>query len=237
MLKSKVYIIKNHKISSGIAQSEEDLLVFIDVLRTSNTIIALIYSGAHKVIPISQLDAVKKIIAHERDSLIFVGERKGKRLDFCNYGNSPTEIIADRKKFAKKTMVITTTNFTKVLEYYREKRCFKIVGSLLNLSRIKDFVSLKRFRNIFLIPVGRRGKPTIEDNQTARYIKDYLRGRIKQETIPDFLIRAYRNSKSGSNLKILGYEKDVELCLRLNYMNIIPVFRDGYFTRLDDYER
>jgi phosphosulfolactate phosphohydrolase-like enzyme len=62
-------------------------------------------------------------------------------------------------------------------------------------------------------------------------MKDYLCGGTRAEEVPDMLSRTYYESESGSNLRVLGYENDVDLCLKLNQMNIVPVFKDGYFAK------
>jgi 2-phosphosulfolactate phosphatase len=225
-------------LSPNIIKTGEDALVFIDALRTSNTIIALIRSGVAKVIPVSGVDEARKMREEKKeDDVIFAGERGGEKLDFCDYGNSPVEIIADREKIKGKTAVVTTTNFTEVFERYKECDCFKMVGSLLNLEGVKDIVSSGRFRNVFLIPAGRKGKPAPEDEETALYMKDYLDGKIGSEKATDSLADAYHGSESGSNLRNLGYGGDVELCLRMNRMDVVPVFKGGYFTRRDDHGR
>jgi 2-phosphosulfolactate phosphatase len=211
---------------------KDDMLVFVDALRTSNTVIAMIHSGAAKVIPVSDLDEARRMAGQRQESnYVFVGERGGKKLDFCDYGNSPSEIIGEKEKIKGKTAVITTTNFTRIFERYRKYDCCKVVGSLANLSSIKSFISSGKEGSVFLIPAGKKGKRAPEDHQTALYMKDYLCGGTRAEEVPDMLSRTYYESESGSNLRVLGYENDVDLCLKLNQMNIVPVFKDGYFAK------
>ena len=238
MKKTEIHIEStgSASLSPDIGRSGEDALVFIDALRTSNTIIALLHSGVAKVIPVSGVDEARKMREEKKeDNVIFAGERGGEKLDFCDYGNSPAEIIADREKIKGKTAVVTTTNFTEIFERYKKYDCFKMVGSLLNLEGVKDIASSGRFKNVFLIPAGRRGEPAPEDEETALYIKDYLEGEVRMKKTSGSLLDAYRGSESGSNLRKLGYGDDVELCLRMNHTDIVPVFKDGYFTKCDDH--
>ena len=87
------------------------IVVVIDVLRATSTIATALYNGAREVIPV---DTVERCIQLGRElECITAGERDGQVAQGLQYGNSsfeyPEEFISG------KTLVLTTTNGTKLL--------------------------------------------------------------------------------------------------------------------------
>ena len=90
---------------------KESIVVIIDVLRATSTIATALYNGASQVIPV---EAVAECIRIGKEIAgITAGERDGKVAEGLEYGNSPFEYPPS---FIKgKTLVLTTTNGTKLL--------------------------------------------------------------------------------------------------------------------------
>jgi 2-phosphosulfolactate phosphatase len=85
--------------------------VIIDVLRATSTIATALYNGAKCVIPV---DSVAKCIELGRQiDGITAGERDGMIAEGLEHGNSPFEY--PREFIGGKTLVLTTTNGTKLL--------------------------------------------------------------------------------------------------------------------------
>ena len=113
------------------------VVVIIDVLRATSTIATALYNGAKCVIPV---DSVPKCIELGKQiDAITAGERDGKVAEGLEYGNSPFEYP---KEFINgRTLVLTTTNGTKLLHMALEKGASHIVtGSFPNLSAVCDYV-------------------------------------------------------------------------------------------------
>src|SRR5437868_13494655 len=86
-------------------------VVIIDVLRATSTIATALYNGAKAVIPV---DSVSRCIEISKQIQgITAGERDGKIAEGLEYGNSPFEY--PREFIGGKTLVLTTTNGTKLL--------------------------------------------------------------------------------------------------------------------------
>src|ERR1041384_2923003 len=111
----------------------KSVVVIIDVLRATSTIATALYNGAKCVIPV---DSVSRCIELGKQiDAITAGERDGKIADGLEYGNSPFEY--SREFVAGKTLVLTTTNGTRLLHMALEKGASEIItGSFANLSAI-----------------------------------------------------------------------------------------------------
>ena len=89
----------------------QSIVVIIDVLRATSTIATALENGAKTIIPV---DSVAECIRIGKQiNAITAGERDGKVAEGLQYGNSPFEYP---KEFIEgKTLVLTTTNGTKLL--------------------------------------------------------------------------------------------------------------------------
>ena len=87
------------------------IVVVIDVLRATSTIAAALHNGATEIIPI---DNVAECIRMGSElKAITAGERDGQVAEGLQYGNSPFEYPTEF--INGKTLVLTTTNGTKLL--------------------------------------------------------------------------------------------------------------------------
>src|SRR4029077_10994988 len=109
----------------------------IDVFRATSTIAAVLYNGAKCVIPV---DSVPKAIEISKNiGGIAAGERDGKIADGLEHGNSPLEY--SKEFIENKTLVLTTTNGTRLLHMALEKGADTIIsGSFPNISSVCDFL-------------------------------------------------------------------------------------------------
>ena len=113
------------------------IVVIIDVLRATSTIATALYNGAKFIIPV---DNVPKCIAWGKQiECITAGERDGKVAEGLEYGNSPFEY--PKEFITGKTLVLTTTNGTKLLHIAIKKGATEIItGSFPNLSAVCDYL-------------------------------------------------------------------------------------------------
>src|SRR5687768_10173126 len=113
------------------------VVVIIDVLRATSTIATALYNGARCVVPVDNIPRCIEL-GKAIDS-ITAGERDGQIAEGLQYGNSPFEY--PREFVAGKTLVLTTTNRTKLLHMALEKGASHIVtGSFPNLSAVCHYI-------------------------------------------------------------------------------------------------
>ena len=100
------------------------VVVIIDVFRATSTIASALHNGARCVIPV---DSVPKAIEISKNiDGIAAGERDGKIADGLLHGNSPLEY--GRDFIENKTLVLTTTNGTRLLHMALERGADTIIS-------------------------------------------------------------------------------------------------------------
>jgi 2-phosphosulfolactate phosphatase len=125
---------------------ENSIVVIIDVLRATSTIATALYNGASHIIPV---DSVAECISlGKENNCITAGERDGKVAEGLQYGNSPFEYDSDF--IAGKSLVLTTTNGTKLLHMALAKNAKAIItGSFPNLSAVCNYLVAQK-QNVIL---------------------------------------------------------------------------------------
>src|ERR1700712_5190107 len=113
------------------------IVVIIDVLRATSTIATALHNGAKCIIPV---DTVSRCIEISKQVQgITAGERDGKIADGLEYGNSPFEY--PRNFIEGKTLVLTTTNGTKLLHMALESGSKQIItGAFANLDAVCTYL-------------------------------------------------------------------------------------------------
>ena len=139
------------------------IVVIIDVLRATSTIATALYNGAKCVIPV---DSVSRCIELGKQiDGITAGERDGKIAEGLEYGNSPFEYPGDF--IEGKTLVLTTTNGTRLLHMALEKGAKEIItGSFPNLSAVCDHL-IETNRNVILGCAAWKDRVNMEDTLFA----------------------------------------------------------------------
>src|SRR6187200_764109 len=134
-------------------------VVIIDVLRATSTIATALYNGAKSVIPV---DSVSRCIEIGKQIHgITAGERDGKVAEGLIHGNSPFEY--PREFIEGKTLVLTTTNGTRLLHMALEKGAKEIItGSFPNLSAVCNHL-LEMKRNVILGCAAWKDRVNMED--------------------------------------------------------------------------
>lgn len=212
------------------------IVVVIDILRATSTIATALYNGAKAIIPV---DSVEKCIRLGRElECITAGERDGKVAEGLQYGNSSFEY--PRSFIEGKTLVLTTTNGTKLLHMALAKGATEIItGSFLNLSAICDHL-LAANRPVILACAGWKDKVNIEDtlfagavisrvrdrfllNCDASQIAASLYGQAKDDLYG--FMKAH-DASHYHRLTNFGLEKDIRHCLTADLANVLPYYKD-----------
>lgn len=213
------------------------VVVIIDVLRATTTIATALYNGAKCIIPV---DSVAECIRMGKQiEAITAGERDGKIAEGLQYGNSPFEYPGEF--INGKTLVLTTTNGTRLLHMALEKGAKEIVtGSFTNLDSVCTHL-IKKGLPVILACAAWKDRINIEDPLFAgaviRSVKDHFSincdtSRIAEtlymEAQPDLF--GYMKAQNASHYQRLsgyGFEKDIRYCLEPNTTNVLPLYKDG----------
>src|ERR1700744_4922101 len=135
------------------------IVVIIDVLRATSTIASRQHNVAKCVIPV---DRVAKCIELGRQiDGITAGERDGMIAEGLEHGNSPFE--NPREFISGKTLVLTTTNGTKLLHMALDRGAGQIItGSFPNLGAVCNYL-LSHNQPVVLACAAWKDRINIED--------------------------------------------------------------------------
>jgi 2-phosphosulfolactate phosphatase len=220
----------------NIYDVSNSIVVIIDVFRATSTIATALYNGAAKVIPV---DAVEKciMIGKATPESITAGERDGKIIEGLQHGNSPAEY--PREFIEGKTLVLTTTNGTKLLHMALSNGADEIVtGSFPNLSAVSDYL-IKQNKNVILACSAWKDRFNLEDTLFAGAVIDKVKehfiihcdASLMSEQMfnchKDDLKQFIRLTTHWHRLASYGLEKDLEYCVTADVANILPVYKNG----------
>ena len=217
-------LLKLYDVSSSI-------VVIIDVLRATSTITTALYNGAKAIIPV---DSVTECIRLGKQiEGITAGERDGLIAEGLSYGNSPFEYPAEF--IGGKTLVLTTTNGTKLLHMALDKGAKEIVtGSFSNLSAVCDYLVAMKMPVILGCAAW---KDTLFAGAVISRIKDHFHINCDSSQMAETMyndakedLYEFMKSKNASHyhrLSRYGLEKDIRYCLTADVANILCLYKEG----------
>lgn len=212
------------------------VVVIIDVFRATSTIASALHNGAKCVIPV---DSVPKAIEISRSiDGIAAGERDGKIADGLEHGNSPLEY--GREFIENKTLVLTTTNGTRLLHMALERGAETIIsGSFPNLSAVADYLVAKN-KNVILGCAGWKDRFNLEDTLFAgaviSRIKKHFTIHCDSSLMAEQMFNKNKNNLIEYAPKLTHYHRlverfglidDIRFCLTTDIANVLPEYKDG----------
>jgi 2-phosphosulfolactate phosphatase len=213
------------------------IVVIIDVLRATSTIATVLHNGAKCIIPVDSVAACIRI--GKQIEGITAGERDGQIAEGLAHGNSPFEY--PREFIGGKTLVLTTTNGTKLLHMALEKGAKKIItGSFGNLSAVCDYL-IEQKRHVILGCAAWKDRVNIEDTLFAGAVINRVKEHFAincdasqlaetmytdaREDMYEFLKN--KNASHYHRLTKFGLEKDIRYCLTEDAANVLCVYEGG----------
>ncbi|MBN1632804.1 MAG: 2-phosphosulfolactate phosphatase [Ignavibacteria bacterium] len=240
----KISIFLSHSLVAEDLLLKDKNAVVIDVLRAGSTMTVALSNGAKEVIPAENVTKAAKINRGSSNSML-CGERNGKLVVGFDFGNSPLEFTQEKVK--GKTLIFSTTNGTvSIVKSRLTKNC--VIGSFLNISKIVEYI-LSVNQDFYLLCAGKLNNFCIEDFVFAgAVIKEILK--VKSDNInielndpeytalklaellvykndelsSDLILDMFKISEHGKFLISLGFEKDLEICSRINTYPFLPIF-------------
>lgn len=213
----------------------DGLVVIIDVFRATSTIATALYNGAEKIIPV---DNVEECIAlgNSIPKSITAGERDGKVIEGLQYGNSPTDY--PRSFIGGKTLVLTTTNGTKLLHMALNKGASEIItGSFPNLSAVCNYLKQTN-KNVFLGCSAWKDKFNLEDTLFAGAVIEQVKNNFTVHCDSSLMAEEMyalhkhemksfiRNTTHWNRLAKFGLEADMEYCVDIDVANVLPKYKN-----------
>jgi len=230
---------------SAQAFPEEELrdkvVVVIDVLRATSTMVTALMNGAKGVIPVADMGEASRISQSvDSKNLLLCGEKDGVKIEGYDLGNSPLEYEAEVVK--DKTLIFNTTNGTKTIKKaVGAKKLY--IASFLNLSTVVNTLKNEK-SDIILACAGWHGRLALEDMILAGNIVYNLSGGTLVEDGRDAakvafgLYEKYHDDipsvlgKSNHAVRLQGItgESDIDYCSRVDICEFLPILHEGIIT-------
>jgi 2-phosphosulfolactate phosphatase len=215
---------------------ENAVVVIIDVFRATSTIASVIKNGAKCIIPVDTV--AKAIDISKKIDAIAAGERDGQIAEGLAHGNSPLEYTPEF--IEGKTLVLTTTNGTKLLQMALDNNADTIIsGSFPNLSSVCKYL-LEQNKNVVLGCAGWKDRVNIEDSLFAgaviSRIKEHFTIHCDSSLTAELLYQSNKNDIVGFAPNLTHYHrlverfgliKDIEFCLTPDVADVLVVYKDG----------
>jgi 2-phosphosulfolactate phosphatase len=232
---------------AGKAVTRGDLVIVIDVLRTTTSIITAISSGASSVIPTETLKEAYQLRKRHPDYLL-VGERNGLKPRGFDFGNSPQELAS--KEICGKNLIITTTNGTKALIGSKRAK-WVLSGGFLNAGAVAKKaieISDEEQMGVSFVLAGEEDRFSLEDFLCSGAIVERFprsHAHLSDETLAAMaafrqirsnLCESIAEGKHAKHLIELGLRRDIEFSCKIDVFTVIPLYANGRIRMLKNSE-
>src|SRR5215831_9120506 len=199
--------------------------VVVDVLRATSTICQALASSYGRVLCCAEIDEARALAETEGPAKL-AGERRLEHIEGFDFGNSPSELEGEP---GAETLILTTTNGTRLLVAAAERFEHVYVGSLLNLDAVAAAAS-ESAEDVAVLCAGVLGELALDDAYCAGRIAETLGCEPADSARAAILLaRSFADSleglgasRSAANLRRHGLEADVERCARENVLDVVP---------------
>lgn len=209
------------------------VVVVVDILRATSSMVTAFAHGIRKIIPVSELDECR---AYGRQGYLTAAERDGKMAAGFDLGNSPFSYMGEQIR--GRTLAMTTTNGTHAIRLSRAADQV-IIGAFLNLSSVAAYLRAQQ-KNVLVVCAGWKGKFNLEDTLFAGALAQQLLDAFAPEN--DATLAAahlYETAKNDwygflsqsshvQRLQKLDLAKDIAYCLQPDIYDVVPVLAGDY---------
>ncbi len=222
---------------------KEQVVVVIDVLRATSTMITALYNGCKEVIPVKEIEeAINMSKNYDKDAYLLCGERNSQPIDGFHLSNSPLEYIRDVVE--GKTILFTTTNGTRAMKMTSDARSVLVCG-MINVDSVAEYILAQGCDTVFVC-AGTEGKFSLDDCITAGAVISRIKAKthVELDDLARVAVDAYDNANGRlhealkdtvhyKKLAALGLTGDLEYCLTENAAPVICLYQDGVVRLLD----
>jgi 2-phosphosulfolactate phosphatase len=223
---------------------KDKIVVVIDVLRATSTILAALINGCREVIPAIEIEEVINMSKnYEKDSYLLCGERNIDAIEGFHLSNSPLEYTTEQ--VSNKILLLTTTNGTRAIRKAVDAKQV-IMCSMTNVNVVAEHVAGLQEDTVFIC-AGTDGQFSMDDVVTAGAVINRLKNMVDNLELGDLALVAetmYRcnsddlhglleNSSHYKRLMAAGLKDDIDYCLSQNTAPVVGIFKDGVIKTLD----
>ena len=223
------------------ADVADRVVVVVDVLRATSTIVEAIAAGAKAIYPVSSIEeALRLANTLGRDQVLLCGERKCLPIDGFDLGNSPAEFTPER--VGGKTLVMSTTNGTAAM-FLGAGAARVLVAAPLNLSAVVEELARAEAEPV-IVCSGRERHFGLEDAVFAGEVAARLMAARPGEWEQNDGARAalalaerfeldqalFESTTAGRAISAAGLAEDLAFCAQVDRHSVVPVLQDRQIT-------
>ena len=233
-----VAILAVPKEEISITNMKNKLVLVIDVLRATSSIVMALENGARAVVPVSTIDEaynIKQQLLSSDNEVLLAGEKDGFIIPGFDLGNSPQKFTPDL--VANKIVVLKTTNGTPLINKFT-KASHLIALSFLNITSVLSYVKLilerSSINEIIIAEAGDEGRISPPDHLCATLFLSCLRGKRNNCKISSTVIQnTLLNSFHGLDLINKGLIDDILFSAKIGMYKTVPIFdkKTRYFVK------
>lgn len=215
------------------------IVVIIDVLRATTSFCAAFDSGAKMVIPVAGLDELREF---KNKGFLTAAERDGKKVDFVDFGNSPTVFL--QSDLTGKALAYSTTNGTQAVEMAKSSGNI-VVAAFVNIDAVSNWL-VGQQKNVVILCSGWKYTFSLEDTLCAGALVESLElsGKFIRNCdasgsalalwlfSKDHLAEEVQKANHYQRLIGLGQHEDLIHCFRLNTSEVVPVWDGKGFSNV-----
>ena len=123
------------KLFPDIVTTGEFVVVLVDVLRATTTIVTAVANGVEAIIPVATHEEARRLKA---EGYLVASEKDGVQLDWADFGNSAFSFTRDA--IGGKTLVYCTTNGTRAL-HIAGAASGVAIGAFINISAVTEWLT------------------------------------------------------------------------------------------------
>lgn len=222
-------------------KNDEAVVVTIDILRATSSIVTAFMNGVRRIIPVGTLEEAKAL---KEQGYRVAAERDGIVRDFADFGNSPYNFSEERVK--GNDIVYSTTNGTHTIMIAKDAHLVT-VGSYLNITALLDLI-IEKDRDVLLLCAGWKNRFNLEDTLFAGALAQRILQHENFYTICDSTLGAI-DLWDLANDNLMGYidkaaqrsrlrknklDDCIEYCHTMDTTKLIPVLKEDYIVELND---
>ena len=201
--------------------------IVVDVLRATSTMTQALASGYRRVLCCAEIEEARALAGTEGPAKL-AGERRLEHIEGFDFGNSPSEVAGEP---AAETLILTTTNGTRLLVDAAARFDRVYVGSLLNLAAVAR-AACESGEDVAVLCAGVLGQLTLDDAYCAGRIAEAVGGDPGDSAVLAIrLVHSFGSALEGlgaswsaANLRQHGLEADLEWCARESVLDVVPRF-------------
>jgi len=213
------------------------VVVIVDVLRATTAFCSAFDSGVETLLPVSGLEELLEL---KNKGYLTAAERDGKKVDFTDYGNSPSVFL--QNDLTGKNLAYSTTNGTQAVEMAKSSGVI-VAAAFTNLNAVCDWL-VKQEKNIVILCSGWKNTFSLEDTLCAGALVEELEisGKYAHSCDASFsalqlwhqtkhnLLNVVQKANHFKRLYNMGLTDDLKHCFVLNSSSAVPVW-DGLTFR------